>query len=203
MKMFFALFLSCATSCAIGADAQYRGYVTSASMMSYTGQLSPTPFWISSFTAESKPQYFTNSSGASIIANPQTVVSAYDSTASRYDVSNFYALKSDRHKLISHIHGFNQGELFSIGYDTGINSQKLTMNNSFFAGYTKTFSFTKMSLTSFSFGSWFGGSINESPCIDSYGRQYSCQSLTAWTDYKPNYPRPLSFLDVKHVWVFD
>jgi hypothetical protein len=70
-------------------------------------------------------------------------------------------------------------------------------------GYTKTMAVTKSSLFNISIGSWFGGNIKESPCVDSYGRQYSCQSLTAWSDYKPSYPRPLSFLDLKYIWVFD
>lgn len=137
------------------------------------------------------------------MANSSSVVSGYDSTSTRYSVANFYAQQNDRQRLIGHINGFSKGELFSIGYDSGMNAQKLNVNNAIYAGYTKTMSFTKSSLTAVSFGSWFGGNVSESPCIDSYGRQYSCQSLTAWSDYKPNYPRPLAFIDIKHVWVFD
>jgi hypothetical protein len=186
-----------------GADANTRSYMIQTSMTAYTEQVTPVSFWISSFSSEKKPMYFTNASGMSILANPSSVVSGYDSTSTRYNVSSFYALQNDRQRLIGHINGFSKGELFSIGYDSGISAQKLNVNNAFYAGYTKTMSFTKSSLTSVSFGSWFGGKISESPCLDSYNRQYSCQTLTAWSDYHPSYPRPLTFLDLRHVWVFD
>lgn len=185
------------------ADAVTRNYSIQSSMYSYTGQVRPVGFWISSFSNEKNPAYYTNASGMSIMANSSSVVSGYDSTSTRYSVANFYAQQNDRQRLIGHINGFSKGELFSIGYDSGMNAQKLNVNNAIYAGYTKTMSFTKSSLTAVSFGSWFGGNVSESPCIDSYGRQYSCQSLTAWSDYKPNYPRPLAFIDIKHVWVFD
>ena len=203
MKTVVAIVLLLSSHLAYSADNYTRNYISSASMMSYTGQINPVFAWVSTVSTESKPTYFTNSSGASIMANPSSVVSGYDSTSTRYNVSNFYALKSDRYKLISHINGFNKGEILSIGYDSGINAEKLNVNNSFFVGYAKTMAVTQSSLFNISIGSWFGGNIKESPCVDSYGRQYSCQSLTAWSDYKPNYPRPLSFLDLKYIWVFD
>lgn len=187
----------------IAADTFTRSYAIQTSMTSYTEQVKPASFWLSSYSTEKKPMYFTNASGMSIMANPSSVVSGYDATSSRYDVSNFYSLQNDRQRLIGHINGFSKGELFSIGYDSGISAQKLNVNNALYAGYTKTMSLTKFSLTSISFGSWFGGKTSESPCIDSYGRQYSCQTLTAWSDYHPSYPRPLSFVDLRHVWIFD
>ena len=185
------------------ADSFTRNYVIQASMTSYTEQVKLTSFWLSSFSSEKKPMYFTNASGVSIMANPSSVVSAYDFTSTRYSMSNFYALQNDHQRLVGHIDGFAKGELFSIGYDSGINTQKLNVNNAIYAGYTKTMSLTKYSLTSISFGSWFGGSASESPCVDSYGRQYSCQSLTSWGDYKPSYPKPLAFIDFRHVWIFN
>jgi hypothetical protein len=185
------------------ADSFTRNYAIQNSMYSYTEQVKPVNFWVSSFSNEKNPTYFTNASGMSIMANPSSVVSSYDSTSTRYSVANFYAQQNDRQRLIGHVNGFSKGELFSIGYDSGINAQKLNVNNSLYAGYTKTMSFTKSSLTAVSFGSWFGGKTSESPCVDSYQRQYSCQSLTAWGDYKPSYPRPLAFIDLRHVWLFD
>jgi hypothetical protein len=203
MKLAFLCALSLIASNVFAADAFTRNYSIQTSMTAYTEQVQPIGFWISSYSTEKKPMYFTNASGASIMANPSSVVSAYDSSSTRYSVTNFYALQNDRQRLIGHINGFSKGELFSIGYDSGINAQKLNVNNAFYAGYTKTMSFTKTSLTSISFGSWFGGKTSESPCLDSYGRQYSCQSLTAWGDYKPSYPKPLAFIDLRHVWIFD
>jgi len=185
------------------ADTFTRNYAIQTSMTSYTDQIKPVGFWLSSFSSDKKPMYFTNASGMSIMANPSSAVSAYDSTSTRYGMSNFYALQNDHQRLVGHINGFSKGELFSIGYDSGINAQKLNVNNSVYAGYTKTMSFTKSSLTAISFGSWFGGRTSERPCIDSYERQYACQSLTAWGDYKPSYPKPLAFIDLRHVWVFD
>jgi hypothetical protein len=198
---FFILFLLSAN--AFSADAFTRNYAIQTSMTSYTEQVKPVGFWLSSFSSEKNPIYFTNASGMSIMANPTSAVSAYDSTSTRYGMSNFYALQNDHQRLVGHINGFSKGELFSIGYDSGINTQKLNVNNAVYAGYTKTMSFTKSSLTAISFGSWFGGRISERPCIDSYDRQYACQSLTAWVDYKPSYPKPLAFIDLRHVWVFD
>jgi hypothetical protein len=197
---FFILFLLSAN--AFSADAFSRNYAIQVSMTSYTGQVKPVGFWLSSFSSEKKPMYFTNASGLSIMANPSSAASAYDSTSTRYGMSNFYALQNDQRRLVGHINGFSKGELFSIGYDSGINAQKLNVNSSVYACYTKTLSFTKSSLSSVSFGGWFGGKTTESPCTDSYDRQYSCRTLTAWSDYTPSYPKPLAFIDFRHVWVF-
>ena len=185
------------------ADAFTRSYKIQTAMTAYTGQVKPVGFWISSYSIEKNPTAFTNSSGAAIMSNPASMVSAYDSTSTRYNMSDFYAMQNDRHRLVGHVNGFTKGELFSIGYDSGINSQKLDVNNAFYMGYTKALSFTKSSITALSFGGWFGGNTSESPCVDSYGRQYACQSLTAWSDYKPNYPRALTYIDLRHVWVFN
>jgi len=203
MRLGLLLLLSLYALQATAADAFIRNYSIQNSMYSYTGQTQPVSFWVSSFSSEKKPAYFTNASGMTVMGNPSSVVSAYDSTSTRYSVSNFYALQNDHQRLVGHISGFTKGELFSIGYDSGISTQKLNVNNAIYAGYTKTMSFTKSSLTAVSFGSWFGGKTSESPCVDSYGRQYSCQSLTAWGDYKPSYPKPLAFIDLRHVWIFD
>ena len=203
MRVFSFLVLLLLSVNVFAADTFTRNYAIQTSMTSYTDQIKPVGFWLSSFSSDKKPMYFTNASGMSIMANPSSAVSAYDSTSTRYGMSNFYALQNDHQRLVGHINGFSKGELFSIGYDSGINTQKLNVNNALYAGYTKTMSFTKSSLTAISFGSWFGGRTSERPCIDSYDRQYACQSLTAWGDYKPSYPKPLAFIDLRHVWVFD
>ena len=203
MRVFSFLVLLLLSVNVFAADTFTRNYAIQTSMTSYTDQIKPVGFWLSSFSSDKKPMYFTNASGMSIMANPSSAVSAYDLTSTRYGMSNFYALQNDHQRLVGHINGFSKGELFSIGYDSGINAQKLNVNNSVYAGYTKTMSFTKSSLTAISFGSWFGGRTSERPCIDSYDRQYACQSLTAWGDYKPSYPKPLAFIDLRHVWVFD
>ena len=196
------LFLWCPVL-SFAADSFTRNYVIQASVASLNGQTGSSLFWISSYLQENKPAYFTNASGMTVLANPSSIVSAYDSTSTRYSMSKFYSLNNDHMKLIGHMNGFNKGEIFSIGYDSGTSTQKLSINSALYAGYTKTLSFSKSSITSLSIGSWFGGKIGESPCIDSYGRAYSCQTLTAWSDYKPSYPKPLAFLDLRHVWVFD
>ena len=203
MKSIFTFALIAFWGSVFAADPMTREHVLRTSMFSYTEQVKPTFVWVSSVKVESNPTHFSDSAGNGIMAKPNSVVSAYDSTSTRYNTSNFYSYKSDRYKLVSHINGFSKGEIFSIGYDSGINSDKLKMNNSFYAGYTKTISMTRKSLTAFSFGGWFGGVINENPCIDSYGRQYSCQTLTAWSDYTPRYPTALTFIDIKHIWIFD
>lgn len=203
MKLFIPFFLSCLPIGSYGADLFTRSHAIDASIRSYGGQITPTTFWISSFNSEKTPKYFTSASGAPILTPPASVVSAYDPTSTRFSTSKFYALQNDHRRLIGHVNGFSKGEIFSIGYDTGINTQKLNINDSIYAGYAKTLLLTKSSLITISFGGWVGGKINESSCVDDYGRQYSCQSLTAWSDHHPNHPKPLLFLDLRHVWIFD
>jgi hypothetical protein len=190
-------------SVVFGADNMTRDYIMKTSILSYTGQIQPTAIWLSSISVESNPKYFNNASGGFVAVNPTSVVSSYDANSTRYNVSEFYKPNADRYKLITHTNGFNKGEIFSIGYDSGINSQKMTINSAVFLGYAKTMSFTKTSITSIGVGSWFGGSTSERPCLDSYDRQYSCRTLTSWSDSKTSYPKPISYIDIKHIWVFD
>ena len=79
MKAVIAIVLLLLSHLAYSADNYTRNYIVSASMMSYTGQINPVFAWVSTVSAESKPMFFTNSSGASIMANPSSVVSGYDS----------------------------------------------------------------------------------------------------------------------------
>jgi hypothetical protein len=202
MKLVLALLLVLTASFSAFAQESIRDYAARTSILSFSNSTQMPPLWFSSFMNEKKPAYFTNASGAMIMMNPVSVTSAYDSTTTKYSMSRFYAQNADRYKIMAHINGLNKGEIIHFGFDTGMNSQKMSVGNAFFVGTTKTFQTSNSSLLNFSVGSWLGGSINESPCTDSYGRQYSCRSLTTWQDYKPYTPQQLAYADLKFIFIF-
>jgi hypothetical protein len=104
---------------------------------------------------------------------------------------------------IINIPGFARGQYISVGVDTGMQSEKLVINPAILLGISQSFQVAKRSLVHVGVGSWFGGNIRETPCTDSYNRQYYCGNLTSWNDYRPNHPRSLSFADVRYIQMFD
>ena len=134
------------------------------------------------------------------MGNPQTVSSGYDSSI-KYYVGNFYK-SNKRYQFIFNILGVQKGQFFSVGYDNGVHAEKLTVNQSLFLGFSQAFEVTEHTLFNIGFGAWFGGNTSESPCVDSYDREYWCQNLTSWADYKPKYPRPLSYVDFRVLTIF-
>ncbi len=95
-KVKLAAFLLITCLVAHSENITPRENVIRASQLSYVEGIKPGFVWVSAISVESKPVYLSNSSGTSIMTIPLTVVSAYDSTSTRYDVSNLYALKNER-----------------------------------------------------------------------------------------------------------
>jgi len=192
--MFLSIILSMEVS-AQSAESFHREMITKQSFLSYMGQ-GNAPVFFSKLMIDQNPAAYQDPAGQSIVRNPQYVVSGYD-TSVKYYVGNLYQANSDRFQFILNIPGFEKGQYFSIGYDNGVQSQKLSMNQSIFLGFSQSFQIAKQTLFNIGAGTWLGGNISESPCVDSYDRQYWCQNLTSWNDYHPNYPRHLSYIDFR------
>jgi len=92
--------------------------------------------------------------------------------------------------------------IYSIGFDSGVSAEKIKIQKSLFLGAAHVIQLQKKSHLVISAGSWFGGRIKELPCYDAYDREYWCQNLTSWADYKPVYPNILRYLDVRYIYKF-
>jgi|GEM_PF-1245404 len=204
--LLYLIFLSCCSTIYANSDIaieQHRQQLTDFSLLAY--ELKTNLFWLSELNVENDPSYFTSSSGHHIIKNSWFVTSAYDPSYKIYDVRDFYKPKSNRVKFIGNI-GINSlpGTILSLGYDNGIKSQKFTLSKNFFVGAAKTFELIEKNYITISAGKWFGGGkVTETPCRDSYDREYWCQNLTAWSDYNPNYPKNYSYIDIKYTLKFN
>jgi len=196
---FISIFILSSNCHAQNAENAHREFITKQSFFSYTGQNESSIFF-SKLNIEQYPASYLDSSGQPIVGNPQTVTSAYDSSI-KYYVGNFYK-SNNRYQFIFNILGFQKGQFFSVGYDNGVHAEKLTVNQSLFLGFSQAFEVTKHTLFNVGFGAWFGGNTSESPCVDSYDREYWCQNLTSWSDYKPKYPKPLSYIDFRILTIF-
>ena len=182
------------------SENSHREYIVKQSFFSFMGQNDSSIFF-SKLNIEQNPVAFLDAGGQLIVANAQNVSSGYDSTV-KYYVGNFYKPNSNRYQLIVNILGFQKGQFFSIGFDNGVQAQKLSVNQALFVGLTNTFEVSKQTLFNIGFGAWLGGNISESPCVDSYDREYWCQTLTSWSDYKPHYPQQLKYVDFRLLNVF-
>lgn len=138
------------------------------------------------------PKYMMRADGEYIYNNPGNVVSSYyylDTTANinsfTHNVSHFYKSNRPRFNVMLHYLGWLKGTVFSLGLDSGHNSQKLDLTPAIFIGYTQAVKMSPTSHIAFGAGSWFGGKVKESSCVDDYNRQYWCYNLTAWDD-RPN-----------------
>jgi len=195
-----SIFILSSLCSAQNAENFHRESVVKQSFFSYMGQEDANIFF-TKLNIEQSPLSYYDAGGMPIIGNPQYVKSGYDSTI-RYYVGDFYKANSNRYQFILNILGLKKGQFFSVGFDNGVKADKLTVNPSVFVGYTQTFQISKQTIFNLGLGTWLGGNISESPCIDSYDRQYWCQNLTSWNDYHPNYPKPLSYIDFRVLAVF-
>ncbi len=178
-------------------DVQHRASITNIALASSIDRPLKNIFWISNtdFTSKSN-DFFVNSSGATVIVANKLVSSGYDADIS-YDVSEFYKKNNYRAKFISNFVLNNPNTIFSVGFDSGVSAEKIKIEKNLFLGLAHTFQIEKRSHMVISFGSWFGGRIKESPCYDVYDREYWCQNLTSWADYKPVYPKNLGYIDFR------
>jgi hypothetical protein len=177
-------------------DSSYSSDIVRISLLSkLQGKNLPIPY-LSRLSVEENPQTLTNASGFAVVSGLTTAISGYDSSV-RYDISPFYELKSPRVKGALTMPFSSPGEYFTIGLDTGAAAQKMNVGEAIFFAYTNALSVNKNTFFNYSLGGWFGGKIRETPCYDSYDRAYSCKSLTAWSDYNPNYPTQYRYVSVR------
>ena len=197
--IFFIILIFSYTAKAV--DPNYTNQVSDISINSKLANANlPLPY-LSRLSVQKNPASINNSSGLSIMSSPGNVNSGYDSAIS-YDVSDFYRLNKPRLQTALAVPSSLPGEYFMIGLDSGVSSQKLKIGNGLFLGYTNTIDLNQDTFFNYSFGSWFGGKVKETPCYDSYDRAYACKSLTAWSDYKPDYPTQYSYINIKAVKYF-
>jgi len=197
--IFFIILIFSYTAKAV--DPNYTNQISDISINSKLMNANlPIPY-LSRLSVQKNPASINNSSGLSIMSSPGNVNSGYDSAIS-YNVSDFYRQNKPRLETTLAVPSSLPGEYFTIGLDSGVSSQKLKISNGFFLGYTNTIDLNQDTFFNYSFGSWFGGKVKETPCYDSYNRAYSCKSLTAWSDYKPDYPTQYSYINIKAVKYF-
>jgi hypothetical protein len=145
----------------------------------------PKGIWLSSITNNASSATLADPTGKAILSIPKIAPSGYDSSVF-YNLSDFYnGANKPRLNFILNYASENYGEIFSLGFDSGTKAKKVELDKSFFVGYTRSV-FTRNSyIFSFSTGVWLAGSLSESPCFDTYDREYHCPTLTAWSDYSP------------------
>jgi len=194
----FLLFLLISPLFAVAADLQHRHEINSYALSSAINRPMRNTIWISRFDIDSvSNEYFLNSSGTAVASSNKIISSIYDADT-RYDMSDFYKKKNNRAKVVSNFLLNSPNTVYSFGFDTGIAAEKIKIEKSFFLGIAHVFEIYKHSYFLVSSGSWVGGHVTERPCYDSYDREYWCQNLTAWKDYKPVYPKNLSYIDFKY-----
>lgn len=196
-----ALFLSLSQA-AFSANTSHRNYVVKGALLSSMNQQPLGTVWPSYLSLGSaERRYFYDVSDQAIAPRPRLVRSGYDEAIS-YDLSDMYSYQKPRAALILNFAITTPGTVYSIGFDSGVRTRKLTLKPSFFVGFAQAYALSSREHFAISFGHWFGGSISESPCIDAYDREYWCANLTAWEDYKPDYPGQNRFIDLAYVYRF-
>jgi hypothetical protein len=138
------------------------------------------PF-ISQFGVRNERGIFLKNTGEVLFSAPERAFSGYDS-AIAHNVGEFYRADNKRVNVIINKYFGSTGILTSVGFDGGSRAEKFKVSNSKYLGFARSFSFGSRSTLYVSTGRWFGGEVLESPCIDSYDREYWCRNLTAWID---------------------
>lgn len=200
--MRFLLLLALLPLYSSAADFQHRNMVAGAAFASAVDRPLGNTIWFSSFSIEGKNAAgFLNSSNMPLLTVANTAISAYDAHIT-YDISNFYKKDDGRLKIVSNAILQSPNTIYSIGFDTGVSTAKISIKPSIFLGVTHVFSINKNSYFLVGGGAWFGGKVSETACYDSYDRAYWCQNLTAWSDYQPSYPQNFEYLDIKYIYRF-
>ena len=111
-------------------------------------------------------------------------VTSYN-TKKLHDVSRFYKPDTMRVNLVMHYAGRRAGEIISVGVDSGYRAIKITLEPALFIGYARSIQIGRGKHFSFATGGWLGGKVSHKACRDSFGREYYCRNLTAWSDFHP------------------
>ena len=187
MRVFFILcFCFVSASPVLAADDAHRRLMAHFALAAERQKMKSALPWITRFSFETTANVheIRLADGEMIYARPAIVSSAYDRSVT-YDVSGFYKPSSPRLNAVMNYSGWHAGEIFSFGFDTGFSAEKIRVKPAFFLGYTRAFRLGEMTHLTLGMGSWFGGGVSETPCLDEYDREYWCPALIAWTDYAP------------------
>ena len=144
---------------------------------------------------------FTLSSGRGLLSINDIASSAYDPTIA-HNISDFYNAAHTRQRWVINYLEPDSRWLFSLGYDSGSQTDKLTIESSLFLGAAKNFELAKQHHLLVSWGQWFGGKVTERPCLDAYDRAYWCPNLTAWTERPALDTSPGKYYELKYQWQF-
>jgi hypothetical protein len=144
---------------------------------------------------------FTLSSGRGLLSVNDTATSAYDE-AITHNISDFYKATNTRQRWVLNYLEPDTRWLFSFGYDSGTQADKLSIEQSVFLGLAKNFELSRDHHLMFSWGQWFGGKVTDRPCLDAYDREYWCPNLSAWTDRPALDTTPGKYYELKYQWLF-
>jgi hypothetical protein len=132
VKLHLILILICSN--AFAGDAHHRNTVTSLAFASAIDRPLRNTIWISGIDINAETNdLFLSSSGAPVMIAKKMISSAYDSDIT-HDVSRFYEKKGNRVKLMSNFTLDSPKTIYSIGFDSGISSDKIAINKSSFFG---------------------------------------------------------------------
>jgi len=144
---------------------------------------------------------FTLSSGRGLLAINGMATSAYDQ-AIAHNISDFYNAANTRQRWVLNYLAPETRWLFSFGYDSGSQADKLSIESSVFLGLAKNYELSRNHNLLFSWGQWFGGKVTERPCLDAYDREYWCPNLSAWIDRPTLDTQPGKYYELKYQWQF-
>ena len=114
---------------------------------------------------------------------------AYSYDGMERDVSKFYKPEEPSVKAGGSFF-IDDNIKLSLQYDNGYESMKYKRDDSLSIQYTQLFDIKENHYVTFSGGTVIGGEDNHTSCKDSYGREYYCGSLTAWSDFKTDHDTP-------------
>ena len=135
----------------------------------------------------------TKIAGVCIVAAQLTGGGTYDlpmpEVATSYDgkersVARFYEKENTPFYVAGGVL-FDTDTLVHVSLDSGYDSPKYDIQRSATVHVTQGFDITDKISLDVTIGHKFGGSIRETSCKDSFGREYYCGTLTSWSDYAP------------------
>jgi len=142
--------------------------------------------------------FSSNSGFTTLLAAPPSVTSIYDSSSTTHDLTSFYTAQNIRTHFILNYFIPGTSILVSGGYDTGSKAQKITISPTSFIGVSTYKRIDPNSAIFFMMGGWQRERVTETPCVDSYEREYWCANLSAWSDHTPLSPAAFRFVELKY-----
>lgn len=183
---------------AYGADGPHKEIIVNAlKYQAWSGQSIDFPFF-SELQFQREVRSFKKINGDDLISVAPIVISAYDPTSAAYEATSFYTAKSPRTHLILNYFIPHTLLLLSAGYDSGSDAEKITVNAAKFIGLSTFWRISSQSAVYILVGAWEPQGVTERPCVDSYGREYWCANLTAWSDHVPMESAQANFVNLKY-----